>query len=629
MYGFTGQVLRVNLTERKTSTEVLSENDARKFLGGRGLAIDILYRELKPRIDPLGVENKLVFSVGPVNAVGIPGDTRFVVAGKSPLTGIWGEGNCSGWFADGLKKSGYDALIVEGVSESPVYIWINDENVEIRDAKHLWGKWTAETESLIKREIGFKDTAVIAEGPAAENMVKISAVTHTAHRAAGRTGLGAVMGSKKLKAIAAKGSKKIDVADPEKIKGLGKKIVAETFANATTKSLRKYGQAGSVLILQEAGILPTRNFRSGVFEGAENISGENMSETILMKTEACPRCSVACKMVVEVKEGPFAPVLPEYGGPEYESVASLGSLLGIDRLDAISKMNMLCNAYSLDTISTGACIAFAMDCYENGIITKKDTDGLELNFGNAEAAVKMVEKIATRQGFGEVLAEGVRKASRRIGKGSERFALEVKGLEIPMHEPRGKKGLGLIYAVSNRGGCHMQSMHDGDLESADTAPEIGITTPLPRLDTSREKVMAMKKTQDYIAITNSLVICENIYWFRVVHYKPQELVELLNAVTGWDYTVEDFMTTGERINTLCRAFNVREGITRKDDYLPSRFMEPLEAGPTKGQLFTNEELNGMLNNYYDICGWDIETGTPTKEKLKELELSHVIEQLNS
>jgi len=623
MYGFMGRILRVNLTDGKTSSEVLSESDARKFLGGRGLAIKLLYEELKPGIDPLGIENKLVFSVGPVNAVGVPGDTRFVVAGKSPLTGIWGEGNCSGWFADGLKKSGYDALIVEGASESPVYIWINDGNVEIRDAKHLWGKWTAETESLIKEEVGFKDAAVIAEGPAAENLVRISAVTHTAHRAAGRTGLGAVMGSKKLKAIAAKGTKEVDVADPDKVKKLGKKIAAETFTNAATKMLRNYGQAGFVPDLQNDGILPTRNFRSGVFEGADKISGQTMSETILIKNEACPRCPVACKRVVEVKEGPFAPVLPDYGGPEYENVASLGSLLGIDRLDAVSRMNMLCNAYSLDTISTGVCIAFAMECYENGIITKEDTDGLELNFGNAEAAVKMVEKIALRDGFGDVLAEGVRKAAQKIGKGSERFAVEVKGLEIPMHEPRGKKGLGLIYAVSNRGGCHVQSMHDPDLESPNMAPEIGITTPLSRLDTSREKVIAMKKTQDHMAIINSLVICVGMYWFGIVHYRPADLVELLNAVTGWDYTVEEFMTTGERINTLCRAFNVREGITRKDDRLPPRFMEPLEGGPTEGQVITNEEFESMLNNYYDICGWDVETGIPTKKKLEELGLSFV------
>jgi aldehyde:ferredoxin oxidoreductase len=286
-------------------------------------------------------------------------------------------------------------------------------------------------------------------------------------------------------------------------------------------------------------------------------------------------------------------------------------------------MNMLCNAYSLDTISTGGCIAFAMDCYENGILSKQETDGLELKFGNAEAALKMVEKIALRDGFGNILAEGVKKAAEKIGKGANRFAVEVKGLEIPMHDPRGKKGLGLIYAVSNRGGCHIQSAHDPDLESADRAPEIGISTSLSRLDTSRDKVIAMKKTQDYMAMINSLLVCQCIYTFGGVFYKPVELVELLKAVTGWDYTVEEFMNTGERINTLCRVFNVREGITRKDDYLPPRFKEPLVGGPTEGQVLTDKELNSMLNDYYEICGWDIDTGIPTKDKLKQLGLGNL------
>jgi aldehyde:ferredoxin oxidoreductase len=262
-----------------------------------------------------------------------------------------------------------------------------------------------------------------------------------------------------------------------------------------------------------------------------------------------------------------------------------------------------------------------MECYEQGILTKDDTDGLDLTFGNAAAAVQLVEKIGHREGLGDILAEGVRKAAQRIGKGSHRFAVEVKGLEIPMHEPRSKKGLGLMYAVSNRGGCHVQSMHDPDLESPNMAPEIGITTPLSRLDTSRAKVVAMKKTQDYLAIINSLVMCECIYWYGGVHYRPVDLVEIIHAVTGWDFSVQEFMVTGERINTLCRAFNVREGVTRRDDRLPPRFMEPLKGGPTDGQRLTQLEFENMLNDYYEICGWDLATGIPTAKKLKELELT--------
>jgi aldehyde:ferredoxin oxidoreductase len=612
----------VNLTDGSTKIDTFSEEYAKKFIGGKGLAIDLLYKELAPGIDPLGPDNKLVFATGPVNAAGIPGDTRFVVAGKSPLTGIWGEGNCSGWFADGLKKSGYDALVVEGASVEPVYIWINDDVVEVRPAGHLWGKWTLETEKLIKEEVGI-DAGVVAEGPAAENLVTISAVTHTAHRAAGRTGLGAVMGSKKLKAIAAYGTGKVEVANPDKVRDLQTNIVKETFEAEFTVVLREHGQAGFVVDLHNDGILPTRNFKSGVFEGAEKISGQAMTETILKSREACPRCPVACKRMVEVTEGPFAPVDPEYGGPEYENAAALGSLLGVDQLDAVCRMNMLCNAYSLDTISAGVCIAWAMECYEVGILTKEDTDGLELTFGNAEAAVKMVEKIALKEGFGAIFSEGLTKAAEKIGKGSEKFAVEVKGLEIPMHEPRGKKGLGVMYAVSNRGGCHMQSMHDPDLESPDMAPEVGISKPLHRLDTSMEKVLALKKTSDWTAMINSTGLCSNIYWFGSVFYRPLHQVEILNAVTGWDFSVEEYMDTGERINTYCRAYNVREGVTREADTLPRRFMEPLIGGPTDGQAISQEELDSMLDSYYEICGWDKKTGIPTKERLNRLGLGFV------
>jgi aldehyde:ferredoxin oxidoreductase len=620
MYGFMGEILRINLTTQEWSREPYPESTARKFLGGRGLAIQLLYRELQPGIDPLGPENKLVFAVGPINSTGIPGDTRFVVAGKSPLTGIWGEGNCSGWFADGLKQAGYDALVVEGTAEHPVYLWIHDEQVELRDATPLWGLWTVETETRIRAEVNEHNAAVVAEGPAAENLVKYAAVTHTAHRAAGRTGLGAVMGAKKVKAIAVKGAQRPQVAHPATVQALQRAITAETFTNSLTTMLRDHGQAGFIPDLQNDGILPTRNFQSGVFRGADNISGQTMTVTMLRKREACPRCPVACKRIVEVADGPFAPVSSQYGGPEYENVAALGSLLGIDQLDAIARMNMLCNAYSLDTISTGVCIAWAMECYERGLLTLEETDGVELTFGNAPAAVTLVEKIGRREGFGNLLAEGVRYAARRIGRGSEQYAVEVKGLEIPMHEPRGKKGLGLMYAVSNRGGCHMQSMHDPDFESPDAAPEIGISIPLSRLDTSRDKVMAVKKGQDYIAVINSLVICECIYWFEGVSYRPVDLVKMIRGVTGWDYSVEEFMVTGERINTLCRAFNVREGITRHDDRLPPRFMEPLRDGPTHGQRLTAQELESMLTDYYAICGWDPTTGIPTPPKMAMLDL---------
>jgi aldehyde:ferredoxin oxidoreductase len=620
MYGLYGKILRINLTDGKIKTEKLPESDAKFFVGGKGLAINLLYRELEPKIDPLGSKNKLVYAIGPINKTGIPGDTRFVVAGKSPLTNIWGEGNCSGWFADGLKNAGYDALVIEGASNSPVYIQVSDDEAEIKNATHLCNKWTAETERIIKNESKFKDIAIIAEGPASENLVKFSAITHTAHRAAGRTGLGAIMGSKKLKAIAVRGTKKIEIAFPEKVKELQKTIAKETFENKFTSTLREHGQAGFLLDLNNDGILPTKNFQSGVFYGAEKISGQAMTKQLLKSRESCPRCPVSCKRVVEVKDGPFAPVLKEYGGPEYENLAALGSLLLIDNLEAVCRMNMICNAYSLDTISTGVSVAFAMECYEKGILTIEDTGGLELYFGNAVAALKLIEKIAFREGLGNILANGVKEAAKTIGHGSEKFAVEIKGLEIPMHEPRGKKGLAVMYATSARGGCHMQSMHDPDIESPNMAPEIGMTKALNRFDTSREKVLYLKKTGDWTAMINSLGLCSNIYWFGAVYYKPHQLTEILNAVTDWGFTVEDFMITGERINTLCRMFNIREGLTKTEDTLPSRFFEPLIGGPTNGYSISIKEFESMLRDYYEICGWDPDTGIPTGRRLKELGL---------
>lgn len=626
MFGFRGQILRVDLSEKKVTKDTLEEADARKFLGGRGLAAKILFDELEPGIDPLGPENKLVYAAGPFAGTGFPLNSRWIVAAKSPLTGIWGEAACGGTFAVQLRKAGYDALVVEGAASSPVYLDILDDGVRFRDASHMWGKMTLDTEVAIARDLGIEmrredDPAIVCIGPAGEKLVKMANVIHTAHRAAGRTGLGAVMGSKRLKAIAVRGTKSIPVADAEGLKKLTKSMVSECITNKSLVYFSKYGQAGLVDVLNESGILPTKNFQNGTFEGYEKISGRAMAETILKRKSACSQCPVACKRVVEVNQGPYAPVEAGYGGPEYENVASLGSLLLIGDLEAVSKENQMCNAYGIDTISAGVIIAWLMECYEKGIITKKDIDGIEATWGNAEAAMKLIEKMSLREGIGNLLAEGIKKAAARIGRGSEKYAMEVKGLEIPMHEPRGKKGVGLAYAVSARGACHMQTFHDTDLEAENVAPEIGIAGGLNRHDTSRDKVDMIKKSQDWVAITNSLCLCTAPAWVGFEYTKPSFLVEALNAVTGMNFTVNELMTIGERMNNLCRCFNVREGITRKDDYLPRRFMEePLPDGPSRGQRITNEELQKMLDDYYELRGWNKSTGIPDKGKLLELGL---------
>jgi len=626
LYGYAGKILRVNLSNKMHSTEKLSDEDAKKFIGGKGTAVRILFNELRPKIDPLGPENKLVYAIGPFAATGIPLNSRWVVAGKSPETGIWADSYCGGTFAVQLKKAGYDALVVEGTSKDPVYINIFNDDVEVRDASHLWGKMTLETELDIAHDLGITNRrednpAVVNIGPAGENLVKFAAVMHTAHRAAGRAGLGAVMGSKKLKAIAVRGTKNVSTANPTKVREIMKAISTETITNPNIVNFTKHGQVGFVGALNQLGMLPTKNFQQGTYDKYESISGETMTQTILKSRNTCSQCAVDCKREVEVLDGPYAPIEPEYGGPEYENDAALGSLLLIDDLKAISKENQLCNAYGLDTISTGVVIAWIMECIDRGIFSKADIDGIDATWGKADAALKLIEKIAMRDGAGNILAEGVKVAAKKLGRGSERYAVEVKGLEIPMHEPRAKKGLGLSYATSPRGGCHMQAFHDPEFEAPNLAPEIGITLGLDRHDTSRNKVDIIKRSQDWVAITNSLLLCTSPGWSGYNYTKPAFLTDAYDAVTGWDLTVDDLMRAGERMNNLCRCFNAREGITRKDDYLPPRFTEDsLPDGPSKGQRITKEELQSMLDNYYDLRGWDKTTGNPTSAKLKELGL---------
>ncbi len=629
MFGYMGQILRVNLSTKKITKEPLSEADAKKYIGGRGIAAKILYNELSAGIDPLGPENKLVFAAGPLAATGYPLNSRWIAAAKSPLTGIWGDTTCGGTFAVQIRKAGYDALIVEGSSDSPVYINIMDDTVEIRDAAHLWGKLTLDTEMTIAKDLGIEkrrenDPSVICIGPAGEKLVKIANMMHTAHRAAGRTGLGAVMGSKKLKAISVRGTKKVPIANPERLQEMIKETVKEITTNKDLLWFKKYGQAGYVDSQNEAGGLPTKNFQKGTFDDYQKINGITLAETILKNVSTCSECPVACKRDVEVTEGPYAPINPLYGGIEYENVAALGSLLLISDLEAISKENQMCNEYGIDTISVGVIIAWLMECYDRGIISKDDIDGIEATWGNIDAAITLIKKISEREGAGDWLAEGLKKATEKIGRGSERYAVEVKGLEIPMHEPRQKKGVGLSYATSVRGGCHMQAFHDGDLEGGDATPEIGISKAMNRHDTSFDKVDAVKRSQDWIAITNSLLLCTSPGWFGYTYNKPAYLTEALNVITGWNCEVTELLQTGERINNLARSFSVREGLTRKDDYLPPRFTEEeLPDGPSKGHRIPKETLQEMLDNYYELRGWDKTTGHPTKQKLQELGLDFV------
>ena len=600
--GYIGKILRVDLTERRISTEKLDAEIAKKFIGGKGLGAKILYDSLKLGTDPLSPENILIFASGPLTATLAPTSARWAVVTKSPLTNIFLDCQVGGYFGAAMKLAGFDCIIMEGKADSPVYLWVHDGNAEILNAGDLWGKGCFETENTLKKRLG-ESAHVASIGPAGENLVRYACISVDKYRQAGRGGAGAVMGSKNLKAVAVRSaSYKIEYADPEGFREAAKKALKVIRENSFIPLRRKYGTPVWVAPVNKAALLPTRNFRTGVFEKAENISGETMRDKIVVKDGTCYNCIIQCWKYTHVESGKYK--VDELAGPEYESIALLGSDCGVGSIEAVAHANMLCDDLGLDTISTGNSIAFAMECYERGLLTAEDTDGLELKFGNADAEIEMVKKIAYRKGLGNLLAEGVRRASKKIGDGSERFAMHVKGLEIPGYDPRGAFGMALAYATSDRGACHQRAWTvraeiEGKLE--------------PRFST-KGRARFVKETQDERAMCFSLVLCD----FAPLEVK--HFVELLNKATGFNFTVEDYLKTGERIWNLTRLFNVREGITRKDDTLPPRFMEePLPEGATKGQVVTKEMLDEMLDEYYALRGWD-KNGVPTEEKLKELGL---------
>lgn len=635
MFGYMGKILRVNLTNGKITEEPLEESVARKFIGGRGLGAYILFNELKPDIDPLGPENKLVIATGVVTGIPFPGNSGLNVMAKSPLTGIWGEATSKGFFGPELKAAGYDAIIIKGKAEKPVYLWIHDGEVEIKDASRLRGKLTREVQKIIKAELKDDRVQVCCIGIAGENLVRFANIMFGFNHFAGRTGMGAVMGSKNLKAIAVRGTGKVKYANEEKLVDLlMEKLISKEALSGPyfPDGLFKYGSLADLGYWQETGRLPTKNFRKSLFSGYDNLTAETLTDSpYIIRHNTCPYCTVGCNRITKANV-PYQ-LDPEYALPEYESTAALSTLCMNDNLVATLKAIELCNKYGMDTMSAGVIIAFAMECYEKGLITKKDTDGLDLTWGNHESIVKLVEQMARREGIGNLLAEGSRKAAEKLGGGAEEFAMHVKGMEFPLHDARGMKGHGLGIATSNRGACHLQVETD-DMYEGQLAPDIGIdkkTFPKEhrdRLYAGPEKVKIVKIIGDLFATFDSLVICK---WttYPCGGYKTQTLADVVAVATGWNFTIDELMKTGERIINLCRAFNVREGITRKDDKLPKRFSEPLPEGPYKGEAFSEDVFKRMLTQLYKLRGWDEKTGAPTRKKLEELELGYVADNLET
>ena len=618
MFGLMGNILRVNLEEGTILKEAIPEEVAKKFLGGRGLASKYLFDENRPGIDPLGPENKLIFFSGLITGTASPSASRYSVVTKSPLTNIWAQSSSGGRWGVDLKHAGFDGIIFEGISEKPVFLVIDDGVVQLRDATDLWGKNVTETTELLKQQLGATFN-IASIGIAGENQVRYAAIMNDLHRAAGRCGVGAVMGSKKVKAIAVKGAQKIQIADRTAFKNVADKQFELLGESILSAGLEAYGTNLVLDMVNVCGGLPTRNWQTGVCSFVDKINGEALSEKVLVRPVGCFACPIKCGRDSEIREGPYVGQKGE--GPEYESVGTFGAMCDIDDLEAITMAHYLCNDYGLDTISTGSTIAFSMECFEKGMITKKSAEGMEIYFGNSNTMIELVHKIAKREGIGDLLAEGTKRIAQQLGQGSERFAMNVKGLELPAYDSRGAKITGLAFATANRGGDHITAYVQGPTYLASPFLVIEDSEIRDPLQENPEEAKVVKDMEDALTVFDAAGSCK----FMGMSLDAKEWSDIIATLTGWQFTVEEFRKTGERIYNLERAFNVREGLTRADDTLPKRLLEdPLPEGPAAGQV---NKLEIFLDPYYEFRGWDKATGKPTPEKLKELGLSDVINEL--
>jgi aldehyde:ferredoxin oxidoreductase len=610
--GYLNKILRVDLSSGEMSTEGINWDTAAAFIGGRGYAAKVLYDELPVGIDPLGPQNKLFIMTGPLTGTAAPTSGRFSVSTKSPATGTIFDANSGGFFGPELKRAGFDGIIIEGASESPVYLSIIDGKARLNDASSLWGLDVFETEDLLKKLVGDPMARVECIGPAGEKLVKIAAIMNEKHRAAARGGVGAVMGSKKLKAIVVRGRGEIPLANGHAFM----KEVRQTLGvlrghPVTGDSLSRYGTAVLVHMINKAGVFPVRNYSTGFFDNAESVSGENMSHTILRGKKGCFACPIMCGRVTEVRGQSGEIIKTE--GPEYESLWALGPNCGISDLNVIGEANDLCNRMGVDTISMGQSVGFLLECAEKGFV-KPGESGLVLNWGNAETLLRLIRMTANREGIGDLLAEGTKRASARLK--AEDLSMQVKGLELPAYDPRGLKGMAISYASSNRGGCHLRAFM--------VEPEIMSTPRYLNPNAYEDKALLTRKMQDVFAVIDSLVLCKytTLALFSTLAFEPDAYARLLTTATGFYVDRDEFFKTGERIYNLERLFNAREGFSRKDDYLPKRFMEvAMPEGPAKGQTV---DMDRLLNEYYAVRGWDY-NGIPTDKRVTQLGLKPLYE----
>ena len=617
MLAYAGRILRIDLSTGKVDTEPLKEKMAKQFIGGIGLGFRLLMDNSKPGTDPFDSGNPLIFITGPLSGtMGPTAGNGYAVVSKSPATGGIAESKAHGFFGPELKRAGFDAVIFTGKAEKLVYAWIDDDSVQLLDAQHLKGKSPYETDVAIREDLGDHYIRVSAIGEAGEKLARFASIINDEFRAIGRTGMGAVMGSKNLKAVAVRGTNDVNVADLEGFKEFIK-MIHERMKGPATRKYRTLGTPENVLVLNALAALPTRNFTQATFEGAEKVSGEYLNERYVAKIIGCATCAMRCDHVAVVPEGPYKGSTSRI---EFECLWALGPSCGVDRLDAIIEAMRLCNHYGIDGISTGVTIGFAMDLYENGILTKKETDGLDLRFGNHEALIEMVKKIGARDGWlGDVLAEGTRRAAEKIGKGAEQYACHIKGLELPGYDIRGLKTAALGFSVSYRGACH--------LRSGAYSPDLKGKVNRFVIEKGRGKIV--KDGEDLYDVIDSLILCK---FSRGTYYDGlEDMAKYYTLATGIEMTPEELIKAGERINNLARLFNIREGVgTREFDVLPPKIMNvPIpDEGVAKGSVVSKEEFELGLDDYYAVRGWTRE-GIPTVEKLKELDLgkyAHIVKK---
>jgi aldehyde:ferredoxin oxidoreductase len=610
LFGYAGKILYIDLNSKKSKVVRMPKLFYEKYIGGNGLAIRLLYDNNEANIDPFSPENTLVFAVGPFAGTPIPTSGKYIVQAKSPLTNIMGESISSGLWGQTMRRTGYDAFVIKGRMKKPTYLFVDDDTVSFKDAENLWGQDSIETSDSIVEELSDENICVASIGPGGERLVKYATITNDRYRQAGRTGMGAVMGAKNLKAVAVRGTKNVEVANLEKLLEVTNELYKQCQGEITT-GYRAYGTPQSVMVHNYIAALPTRNWQESSFELAEKIGAEYIGKKYIAKAVACSGCPIACDHISIIKEGPYKGLAASV---EFESIYSLGSQCGIGHFPTIVKAVDLCDRLGIDTISAGVTIGWAMECFEKGILNKKDTDGLDLSFGNQEALLEVINKIAYRKGIGNLLAEGVKEASEKVGKNSEHFAMHNKGLELPGYDLRGLKACALGFMTSTRGGCHLRtSIYDFDLRGK-----------IDRFKADPVIGKLVMEREDLYAIVESAMLCKFI---RGLLGNFDKIAEIYTLVTGIEMPPEKLQKAGERIYNLEKAFNVREGWTKKDEYPPPRIMkDPIKEEAAKGQLIPKAEFELMLNAYFKARGWSAE-GIPRKQKLNELGLEKIAKEI--